>query len=101
VIDAFTVDIPPEVEWLKAALATAETGGIVRVSVVIRDAGNACTYKVKALGGGDAEYVICGVAGDFTEEPAWAGTLEKVASVVSNTFSGEDVAADVAGVSNP
>lgn len=72
--DVFTVDVPLEQEWLEAALASVKSGGIARVSVVIIDAGRQAKYKVRCLGGGEVEYMIASVAGDFTEEPAWWGT---------------------------
>jgi hypothetical protein len=71
--DAFTVDVPLDEGWLVNALAAVRAGKIARVTVVIRNAGPKATYKARALGGGDAEYMVCSVAGDFTTEPAWEG----------------------------
>ncbi len=70
-MDAFSVDVPLDEDWLLAALKTVQRGGIARVTVVITDAGPRCTYKAAALGGG--EYMVASVNGDFTKEKAWRG----------------------------
>jgi len=72
-MNVFTVDICLDQAWLEAALATAKAGKIVRATVVISDAGPDAKYKAAVLGGGDCEYMVCSVAGDFTEERAWRG----------------------------
>jgi hypothetical protein len=74
-MDSFTVDIALDEAWLEAALKTAKSGKIVRATVVITDAGPNAKYKAAVLGGGDCEYIVCSVAGDFTKEPAWQGVV--------------------------
>jgi hypothetical protein len=72
-VDRFSVDITLDELWLEAALKHVREGGIARVTVVITDAGPKCRYKAAVLGGGDVEYLVAAMAGDFIQEPAWRG----------------------------
>lgn len=69
----FTVDVSFDAAWLEQALATARAGKVVRMSVVIKDAGPQAKYAARCLGGGDHEYLVAAIAGDFTKDAAWLG----------------------------
>ncbi len=71
--NTFTVDVSFDAAWLEAALESRRAGKLVRVAVVIRNAGPGVTYAAGAIGGGENEYLVASVAGDFTKEPAWRG----------------------------
>jgi hypothetical protein len=69
-MNQFSVDVSFDEKWLVNALAAARRKELVRVTVVISDAGPNVKYKAAALGGGDAEYLVAAIAGDFTKESA-------------------------------
>lgn len=71
--ECFTIDVCLSEEWLVNALEAFRKGKLVRVSVVIGNSGPNTTYKARAIGGGEGEYIIAAIAGDFTKEEAWRG----------------------------
>lgn len=71
--DCFSVDVCLDEIWLANALEKVRNGGLCRVTVVITDSGRNTKYKVRAIGGGEAEFMRVTAPGDITKEPWYAG----------------------------
>lgn len=71
--DCFSVDICFGEKWLVNALDAVRKDGICRVTVVIQDSGKDTKYKVRAIGGGEADFLRITSPGDITKESWYTG----------------------------